>query len=218
MLPLLGYPVKERHGQTRRKPAEDHWNAQWAEALGMGRELGFFSQEKTKIREGNLFSISKYLLVITEKTDPSPTQTLTKEWDRATVVSCNKGNFEQIWGDKTNHHDTMRWWSVARLRRGWATSSLGDSEDTTGYSHYQPTQALTLSLLQAGGGWVTIHWSLPANFRLYSTLFWNKGSLACLNENKRKRLELEWGPYRDWGMHWKMLIKGKGGENNRSHF
>lgn len=62
----------------------------------MGRELGFFSQEKTKIREGNLFSISKCLPVITEKTDPSPTQRLTREGDRATVISCNKGKFEQV--------------------------------------------------------------------------------------------------------------------------
>lgn len=63
----------------------------------MGREFGFFSQEKTKmIREGNLLSISKYLLVIAEKTDPSPTQRLTREGDTATVISCNKGSFEQI--------------------------------------------------------------------------------------------------------------------------
>lgn len=56
----------------------------------MGRELDFFSQEKTKIREGNLVSIFEYLLPIT-KNDPSPTQRLTRE-----VISCNKGNFEQI--------------------------------------------------------------------------------------------------------------------------
>lgn len=58
--------------------------------MGMGRELDFFSQEKTKIREGNLVSIFKYLLPIT-KNDPSPTQRLTRE-----VISCNKGHFEQI--------------------------------------------------------------------------------------------------------------------------
>lgn len=74
----------------------------------MRRELGFFSQEKTKITEGNLLSISKYLLVITEKIDPNPTQRLTREVDRATAISCNKGNVEQIRGDKTNHHEMVK--------------------------------------------------------------------------------------------------------------
>lgn len=87
---------------------DNHWDAQQAGALGIRRELGLFSQEKTKLREGNLFSISKYLTSHYREDQAKPYSEAHRERDRATATSCNKGNSEQIWGVK---EITMRWWS-----------------------------------------------------------------------------------------------------------
>lgn len=86
-----GLPCERKTWENQKEASRRSLKCSVGWSTGHGKGAGLLQPG-----EGNLFSISKCLPVITEKTDPSPTQRLTREGDRATVISCNKGKFEQV--------------------------------------------------------------------------------------------------------------------------
>ena len=176
-------------------PAEHHRDAQQAGALGIRRELGLFSQEKTELREGNLVSTSKYLTSRYREDQAKPYSEAHRETGRATVTSCNKWNSEEIWGIK---EITMRWWSAARggsERLGnlqpWRCSRRNWTQSWATWPSFEVVPALSWR-------WTSQHPQVSSNLN-YPTILnpnLNEGSVAGLTERERKRQGWEWGLYR----------------------